>query len=109
MKNNDNNLEKLILGKTPILVDFFAEWCQPCRTLAPILNGLAKQLGDGIIVFKVDVDKKPQIAKAYRVQSMPTLLLFQQGKLLWRHTGVVSKQQLEQVIKSMTIKPYLLQ
>ena len=90
--------EILKSGK-PGLVDFFAEWCGPCKTMKPILENLKKKTGESVTILKIDIDKNKQAANSYQIQSVPTLILFKDGKILWRQSGVVQSQQLEQVIK----------
>jgi len=90
---------EIINGDKPALVDFFAEWCGPCKMMAPILKDVKKELGDIITIIKVDVDKSPQAAQAYQVQGVPTLILFKKGKPIWRQAGVVTKAALVEVIK----------
>lgn len=84
------------------LVDFSAEWCGPCKTMAPILKDVKKELGDTVTIIKVDVDQSPQAAQTYEVQSVPTLILFKNGRQLWRQSGVVNKPGLVEVIKKFT-------
>jgi len=94
---------EIINSDKPVLVDFFAEWCGPCKMMAPILAAVKKEVGDAITIIKVDVDKSPQAASEYQVQGVPTLILFKNGKPLWRQSGVVPKAGLVGVIKKFTI------
>jgi thioredoxin 1 len=93
---------EIINTDKPVLVDFFAEWCGPCKTMAPILKDVKKEVGDAITIIKVDVDQSPQAAQQYQVQGVPTLILFKNGKPLWRQSGVVPKVGLVSVIKKYT-------
>jgi thioredoxin 1 len=88
----------IIQSEKPILVDFFATWCGPCQTLAPILKQVKDNLGDRISIIKIDVDKNQQIAAQYQVRGVPTMILFQKGKQLWRQSGVLSANDLIKVI-----------
>ena len=92
-----------IQSDKPVLVDFFAEWCGPCKVMAPILKDVKQELGDTASILKVDVDKNPGAAAAYQVQGVPTLIVFKQGKVLWRQSGVVQKNGLIGVIKKFTV------
>jgi thioredoxin 1 len=94
---------ELIESDKPVLVDFFAEWCGPCKVMAPILKDVKQEVGDSVSILKVDVDKNPQAAAAYQVQGVPTLILFKQGKVLWRQSGVVQKNGLVGVIKKFIV------
>lgn len=98
--------QDIIDGDTPVLVDFFATWCGPCKTMSPILESFSKQMGDRVRVIKIDVDKATATAATYKIQSVPTLILFQKGAILWRASGVVQKQTLENIIKELTDKTY---
>jgi thioredoxin 1 len=90
---------EMINSGKPVLVDFTAAWCGPCKMLAPILKDVKKELGDSITIIKVDVDKNTQAAQAYNVQGVPTLILFKNGTSLWRQSGVMQKSALVDVIK----------
>jgi thioredoxin 1 len=96
------NLQSILNDSKPVLVDFFAEWCGPCKVQAPVLKEVKTDIGDSIRILKIDVDKSPAIAQQYQVSSIPTLILFRNGQPIWRQTGVASKQQLVNVIKQHT-------
>jgi len=89
----------IINSETPVLVDFFATWCGPCQMLAPILKEVKDSLEDQISIIKIDVDKNEQLAAQYQVRGVPTMMLFKKGKQLWRQSGVLSKEQIIQIIK----------
>ena len=91
--------KELIKTDKPVLVDFFATWCGPCKAMAPILEAVKKQVGESITVVKVDVDKNTAAAAEYEVQGVPTLILFKGGKILWRQSGVIQKDGLLGIIK----------
>ncbi|MBS1644629.1 MAG: thioredoxin [Bacteroidetes bacterium] len=91
--------QELVQGEQPVLVDFHATWCGPCKMMAPILQELKAELGTALTIVKIDVDKQPARAQAYQVQGVPTLLLFRAGKILWRQSGAMSKAQLKQVLQ----------
>lgn len=96
------NFNSVINSDTPVLIDFYAEWCQPCKAQSPILHELARELQGKLRVVKIDVDKNPEISNRFQVRSVPTLMLFRNGDLIWRNSGVASKQQLTDVVKTVT-------
>jgi thioredoxin 1 len=91
---------QMIQGPTPVLVDFFATWCGPCRMMSPILEQVKNKVGDQVKIVKVDVDKNPAIAQQLQVRGVPTLVLFQHGSMVWRQSGVASEQQLLQILET---------
>lgn len=97
------SFQELIDGEKPVLVDFSAEWCGPCKMLAPILKEVAQKTGDKVSIIKVDVDRNPQAAAHYRIQGVPTLILFHKGQILWRQSGVVPAHQLQKVIQQFAV------
>jgi thioredoxin 1 len=94
---------EIIQSGKPVLVDFFAEWCGPCKMMTPILKDVKNEVGESASIIKVDVDKNPQAAREYQVQGVPTLILFKNGKPLWRQSGVVPRAGLVEVIKKFTL------
>jgi len=94
-----SNFKDLINSETPVLVDFFADWCGPCKSLAPILKEVKTELGEQIKILKIDVDKNQPLAAQYQVRGVPTMILFQKGKQLWRESGVLQKDDLVSIIQ----------
>jgi len=86
------SFENIIKSDKPVLIDFFATWCGPCKTLAPILKQVKDSLGERITILKIDVDRNQQLASKYQVRGVPTLMLFQNGNQLWRESGVLTKE-----------------
>lgn len=98
--NDMSSFNELIKGNTPVLVDFYADWCAPCRMMAPILEQVAGNMANQVKVVKVNVDKNQQAASKYGVRSIPTLMLFQNGEVIWQGVGVIQADQIEQIVKS---------
>ncbi|UAB85154.1 thioredoxin [Zunongwangia sp. SCSIO 43204] len=90
----------IIADENPVLIDFYADWCGPCKTLAPILKEVKTELGENIKIIKIDVDKNQQLAAKYQVRGVPTMMLFKNGAQLWRQSGVLQKQDIINIIKS---------
>lgn len=97
-----SKFNELINSKKPVLVDFFAEWCGPCKMMPPILKEVKSQLGDKATVLKIDIDKNPSVANAYKIQGVPTLIIFKEGKIIWRQSGVRQANELISLVKQYT-------
>jgi thioredoxin 1 len=95
------NFNEIINDTKPVLIDFHALWCGPCKVQSPILKEVATELGDKIKVIKIDVDQNPEIANQYQIRGVPTLIIFQNGQIKYRQAGLHSKQQVMQVLQSM--------
>lgn len=95
-----NKFQDIIAGDTPVLVDFFAEWCGLCKMMKPVLEELKKKMGNKIIILKIDIDKNISLSSEYRIQSVPTLVLWKQGEIIWRQSGALSLNELEQILSS---------
>ena len=100
MSAQPKTFQELIEGDTPVLVDFFATWCGPCKMMQPILEDTSQQIGDKVKIVKVDVDRNPLAASKFQVRGVPTLILFHKGKTIWRQSGVVPAHQLVQILNS---------
>lgn len=94
-----STFQEIISSEKPVLVDFYAEWCGPCKLMTPILKEVKNALGDEVTIIKVDVDKNPQAADAFQVQGVPTLIIFRKGEIKWRQAGVVQAKQLQQLLQ----------
>ncbi|MCB0600189.1 MAG: thioredoxin [Saprospiraceae bacterium] len=92
------NFSDLIKGDTPVLIDFHAEWCGPCKMQSPIIKEIALSMKDKLRVIKIDVDKNPSLSRKYKIRGVPTLALFKDGELKWMQAGMKSKQQILKVI-----------
>ena len=99
-----SNFDTIINSEKPVLIDFFATWCGPCKMLGSILKEVKDNLGDRISIIKIDVDKNQQIASKYQVRGVPTMILYQQGKQLWRQSGVLTKDEIIKVILAKSQK-----
>jgi thioredoxin 1 len=95
-----SKFSEIINQDKPVLVDFFAEWCGPCKMLSPILKDVKTALGDDVSIIKIDVDKNQSLASKYQVRGVPTLLLFRKGKQVWRQSGLVQKEALLNIISN---------
>ena len=98
-----SKFSEIIKSDIPTLVDFFAEWCGPCKTMKPILEDLKRKTGEKLTVLKIDIEKSPQAATAYKIQGVPTLILFKNGLVKWRQSGVVSANELFQILQKHSL------
>jgi thioredoxin 1 len=96
-----NSFDNIIKSEKPVLIDFFATWCGPCKMLAPVLKEVKDSLGERITILKIDVDKNQELSSKYQVRGVPTMILFQHGKQLWRQSGVLTK---DEIIKTIVEK-----
>ena len=94
-----SSFKNLVASDKPVLVDFHADWCGPCKMLAPILQEVKQQLGEDIKILKIDVDKNQPLAARYQIRGVPTMLLFRKGEMVWRQSGVVPKEQILKAIE----------
>lgn len=94
-----SKFQELISQDKPVLVDFFAEWCGPCKMQAPILEDLKKRVNDQATIIKIDVDKNQAVAAKYGIRSVPTLMIFRNGEIKWKQSGVFPAEELERLIK----------
>lgn len=96
------NFGALINSSTPVIMDFYADWCAPCRIQSPILEKLKAEMGDAVKIVKIDVDKNPAIAQQLQIMGIPTLMIFQNGKAVWRASGVQQIPVLKKQIEALT-------
>ncbi|NNF35246.1 MAG: thioredoxin [Saprospiraceae bacterium] len=96
-----SSFEKLISSDKPVMIDFYADWCGPCKVVAPILKELKKELGDQVRIIKIDVDKNQSISQKLKVQSIPTLMIYQNGDLKWRTAGVQTKALMKKKLEEL--------
>ena len=98
-KNIMEKFNDVIKSNEPVLVDFFAEWCGPCKMMKPILEDLKKQIGDSARIIKIDVDQYEELANKYHIQSVPTLMIFKNGEPVWRQSGIMQAADIKEVIE----------
>ncbi len=91
--------KEIINQDKPVLVDFYADWCGPCKVQAPILDDVKQRVKDDATIIKIDIDKNQKVATAYQVRGVPTLILFKNGEIRWRKSGVTQASDLERLIK----------
>jgi thioredoxin 1 len=101
--SNKKSFQELINSEQPVLVDFFAEWCGPCKAMAPVLKEVAGKVGDSAKVIKIDIDKNQQLANQLGIRGVPTFILYQNGEIKWRESGMQSATKLINVIRQASV------
>lgn len=101
MNTSKPSFAELIAADKPVLVDFSAEWCGPCKMMKPILEELKENVGNQATIIKIDVDRNPTLAEQYQIRGVPTLIVFKKGQLIWRQSGVVQAGALQQVLQPL--------
>lgn len=102
--SNKPSFGDIIQGHKPVLVDFSAEWCGPCKMMPPILKEVKDKMGDEVTILKMDIDKNPNVAASYQIQSVPTLIVFRDGQIKWRQSGVIRADQIRSVLNGILQK-----
>ena len=102
MDKNKASFTDIINSETPVLIDFYADWCGPCKAQAPILQNLKQELGDKVTIVKIDVDRNQQLAEKLNIRSIPTMMIFQKGELKWQAMGVQQMQTLKQQVEELS-------
>ena len=97
-----SSFKEIISSEKPVLVDFFATWCGPCKMLAPILKEVKNNLAERVTILKIDVDKNQELSSQYQIRGVPTMLLFQNGIQLWRQSGILTKDEIVKIILEKT-------
>ncbi|MDD2636362.1 MAG: thioredoxin [Bacteroidales bacterium] len=98
VENNEESFDDIINGDVPVIVDFYADWCKPCKIQGPIIDEIQVELGEQVRVIKVDVDNEDQLANKYNIKSIPTIMIFKNGKMIWDAVGVQQKETLKKVV-----------
>lgn len=97
---SNQSFSEIIKGDRPVLVDFYADWCGPCKMMAPVIEQFSHEMGDKVRILKVDVDRNPKAAAAYQIQGVPTFILFKKGNIVWKQAGAVPIHMLRQAVSS---------
>jgi thioredoxin 1 len=95
------NYESHIQGDKPVVIDFYAEWCQPCKLMTPILHEVKKAVGERAVILNMDIEKEPAFAELYNIQTVPTLIIFYKGQMLWRRNGISSAREILEHLQTL--------